>query len=92
MQPVVAHLYREYYHRANRGDDIGDYQRDIVETYALHHEKYASQAKGEECGHGNAVGVAGADGDNSLRQIPQNHAKARRVTHYRDKQFHNIHF
>lgn len=59
---------------ADGGDGVGEDDGDVVDEDALGHEEDGACPKGEEGGHGYAIGVAGADGAHGLRQVAANHA------------------
>lgn len=75
--PVVAHLHREDYGRAEAGHDVGDEQGPVAEQYALYHEKQTAETHQQECRHGNALSIVSAYRINSLRQIAKYHADTR---------------
>lgn len=72
---VVHELDGEDDGRADRGDDVGDDQRPVLEYYALNDKEYGPQPEHAEGGHRYPVGIAGADGGDRLRQVSQYHAQ-----------------
>ncbi len=89
---VVIYLDTEHYGRADRGDDVGDYKRPVVEQQTLYNEQDTSQPEEQEGGHGYAVGLACADGVDGLRQIAHDHADCGTVTDYVYEKFHKALF
>ena len=72
---VVIHFYAENDGRTDECDEVGGDQWPVerVAQASLHHEECRAQAHQEEGGEGYAVGVAGADGVDGLRQVAQYH-------------------
>lgn len=71
---VVIELDAEDNHRANCGDDIGDYQRPVIQDKSLNDKEDRAEPEHAESGQGDAIGVASADSDDSLRQVAEYHA------------------
>ncbi len=81
---VVVDLDAEDSGRAGGGDEVGGYQRPVdgVAHETLSHEESTSETHEQEGRHGDAVGVAGADGIDGLWQIAQYHAYGGYVAEY----------
>lgn len=94
LAAVVVDLYAEHYGRRYGGDGVGYYQRPVGKHQALDYEKHAAGSEQKECGHGYAVGVAGAYGVESLGKIAANHADGGGVAYDVEKKLvvHNCDF
>lgn len=79
---VVVDFDAEDYHRAYQCDDVGDCQRPVGNEYALYYEKERAESHHEERGDGDAIGVAGAYGGDSLWQIAEYHADGSEAAEY----------
>ena len=70
---VVDDLDGDDNHRADGGDDVGDDEGPVADEDALDDKEERAEAHHQEGGHGDALGVAGTDGDDSLGHVAQNH-------------------
>ena len=76
---VVVDFDAEDDYAADSSNEVGDKQRPKhvgLMQQALQHKTHATYTHHQERGQGDAVGIAGADGVNSLRQVAQNHCDA----------------
>ena len=76
---VVMDFDGEDNNGANRGYDVGNDQRHIVEQQALDYEQHRAGAESQKRRHGYAVGLARAYGGYGLGQIAAYHANGGKV-------------
>lgn len=87
---VVGEFDAEHYYTGDGGDGVGDDEGPVVDHYSLNHKENASESEQEECRHGNAVGVTGADGVDGLRKIAADHTDGGCVTYDVDEQWIHV--
>ncbi len=85
---VVVDFDAEYYGARYGGDCVGDYKWPVAQHYALDNEEYAAESKQEECGHGYAVGIAGAYRVDGLRQVAAHHTDGGKIAYDVNGEFH----